>query len=203
MEAERSEYRRAEGALQSAEEGRGSLLQRDYWAVIHECGCGPQPLMEDVRSRFEEFAPPSIVRFSRRCPPGRPLEVGDELDVDITQAGMFAVRVTHVDENSITLATMRGHPEAGRITFGAYRNAYGDVIFHIRSIARSGSARAYAGFLVAGDPMQTYTWTDFVDCVAHTFGAGVLGTIHAELKHVEASQVDLSMDRPTYRARGT
>lgn len=188
--------------MQSADEGRGSLLQRDYWAVIHGCGCGPQPLMEDVRNRFEEFSPPSIARFRRRCPPGRPLEVGDELDVDITQAGQFGVRVTHADENSLTLATMRGHPEAGRITFGAYRNDHGDVIFHIRSIARSRSVRIYAEFLIAGDPMQTYTWTDFVDCVAHTFGDGVQGKIHAELKHVEASEVALSVDRPTYLAQG-
>lgn len=191
-----------EDGLQHHSEGTGALLQRDYWAVIRGCEIGPRALVEGVRHRFEEFAPPSIARFKRSCPPGRALEVGDELEVDIRQAGRFAVRVTHVDSNSLTLATMQGHPEAGRITFGAYRNSHEDVIFHIRSIARSSSPKMYAGFLIAGDPMQTYTWTDFVDCVAHTFGDGIVGRIQAEMKHAAAAGEDEAMDRPTYLAEG-
>ena len=57
---------------------------------------------------------------------------------------------------------LTGHPEAGRITFGAYRTVDGDVVFHIRSRACSSSLFNYLGFLVGGDPMQTATWTDFV-----------------------------------------
>ena len=55
----------------------------------------------------------------------------------------FKTRVRVVDTNSLslTLATDDGHPEAGRITFGVYPNDEGDIVFHIRSRARSGSKR--------------------------------------------------------------
>lgn len=193
---------RAGEDLQRPDTGSGSLLQRDYWAVIRGCEVSPRVLMKHLRRRFQVFAPPDLVEFRRRVPAERPLERGDELAVNIKHAGSFAVRVTHADANSITLGTLRGHPEAGRITFGAYRNGRSDVIFHIRSIARSSSRRNYAGFLLAGDPMQTYTWTDFVDCVAHTFGEGVVGSIRADVKRVRAEDEDGDMERPTFLARG-
>lgn len=194
---------RDESELQTPAEGVGKMIQRDYWAVIRACEPGPQALMKQVRSRFEDFAPPSLVTFRRDASDHRTLAVGDELEVDIKQAGTFRVRVTHTDPNSLTLGTLRGHPEAGRITFGAYRNSHDDVIFHIRSLARSGSKRHYAGFLLAGDPMQTFTWTDFVDCVALTFGKGTVGVIHADVETVKMEEVEVAMDQPTYRAQGT
>jgi hypothetical protein len=63
---------------------------------------------------------------------GKPgtLEVGDELDIHIRLAGDARVRVVHTCPCSITLATLEGHPEAWRITFGAYRDANGHVVFH-------------------------------------------------------------------------
>src|SRR5690606_38498317 len=121
----------------------------------------PSEIVRLVRRRFEDFPPPSLCVFVRSGGNGALLDRGDELEVNIRMAGTFAVRVTHVDMQSLTLGTLQGHPEAGRITFGAYRNRRGDVIFHIRSIARSSSWRTFAEFLMAGDPMQTYTWTDF------------------------------------------
>jgi uncharacterized protein (UPF0548 family) len=65
------------------------------------------------------------------------------------------VRVLHADAQSLTLGTLEGRPEAGRITFGADRNPAGDVIFHIRSRARSVSMSKRVGFLAIGDVMQT------------------------------------------------
>ena len=196
------EARDPDDELQRPQSGAGALVRRDYWTVIQSCAVTPHGLIRAVRKRFTEFAPPSIVVFGRVTEESDMLDVGDELSVDIKQAGTFRVRVTHADANSLTLATLRGHPEAGRITFGAYRNDHDDVIFHIRSLARSGSTRHYAGFLLAGDPMQTYTWTDFVDCVAHTFGDGAVGTIHAEVEVLSLEEDDGTMDQPTYIAQG-
>ena len=96
-----------------------------------------------------------------------------------------------------------GHPEAGRITFGSYRNDAGDVIFHIRSRARSSSIFTYVGFLVGGDPMQTESWTVFVNNVAVACGTGVEGEVHAETRVVpkeEWEPADESMDAPTFVA---
>jgi hypothetical protein len=184
--------------------GAGPLLERDYWAVLDAPRTGPSGLADIVARHFEDFPPPSLVAFRRvdAVADDAMLAVGDELDVDIRGAGTFGVRVVHRDANSITLATLKGHPEAGRITFGAYRNDRGDVVFHIRSRARAGSRGHLAGFLVAGDPMQTNTWSDFINRLAASVGDGVVGTIRAEKRRVAEEPGDRSVDVPTFIAEG-
>lgn len=192
----------AEGLL-PAHRGYGTLLQRDYWAVIADCTLGPREVISLVVNRFWDFPPEELVTFLRADRTTTPLEVGDELEVRIRWAGVFRVRVLHRDPNSITLGTLLGHPEAGRITFGAYRNDYGDVIFHIRSRARSGSRKMYMGFLSIGEPMQTNTWTDFINRLAVTVGAGVIGPIYAETRVIPEEPLDPeSLRSPTFVARG-
>lgn len=193
------------GELQLPEAGAGPLLQRDYWAVIRNCRVPPEELMRWVAVRFAEFAPTELCVFEHRHKhrEGQPLEVGDELTVKIQGAGTFAVRVIHQEAQSFTLGTLHGHPEAGRITFGAYRNERGDVIFHIRSRARSGSTFHYLGFVTAGDAMQTNTWTEFVLRAALTAGAGVLGVIHADTTELEDEPPGGdTVHGPTFVARG-
>lgn len=185
--------------------GKGALLQRDYWAVIARCRESPSRIIEALASNFPEFAPPELVSFRRAEPTDRPLASGDELEVEIRWAGPCRVRVVHRDAQSITLATLTGHPEAGRITFGAYRNHCADVIFHIRSRARSGSRAHYVGFLTAGEAMQTNAWTDFVQSVAYTFGQGVIGFVHADTRRMrvrEEPETDETLCSPTFRAEG-
>lgn len=187
------------------EQGKGPLLQRDYWAVIKGCQHPPSTVMDWVSRRFAEFAPAELCVFSRadEAREGEPLEPGDELKVKIQGAGTFSVRVIHKDARSLTLATLPGHPEAGRITFGAYRNEHGDVIFHIRSRARSGSQLHYLGFVTAGEAMQTNTWTEFVLRAAVTAGEGVVGVIHADTTELEDEPDGADPEHdPTFAAKG-
>lgn len=190
--------------LQPAASGFGPLIQRDYWAVIDHCRFKPSEVLSLVAARFPELPPPDLVVFRRSGAPNTPLQLGDELDIKIRMAGACRVRVIHKDACSITFGTLEGHPEAGRITFGAYRNERGDVLFHIRSRVRSSSRATYLGFRAAGDPMQTQTWTDVVDSVAFTCGDGVIGFVYADTRHLgphALDEGDLMMDRPTYWAR--
>jgi hypothetical protein len=192
--------RLAEGLI-LASQGTGPLLQRDYWAIIENSPLSPAEVAERAAREFSTFAPPELVHFERVGGADGPLADGDEFDVRIRMAGHCRVRVLHRNHNSFTLGTLRGHPEAGRITFGAYRNAAGDVIFHIRSRARSSSRTRLAGFLTAGEPMQTTTWTDFIDRLAHTVGTGVLGSIHAQTREIEDEADDLeTICSPTFLA---
>ena len=203
MPEQAGRQREGEDGLQRADQGRGPLLERDYWGVIEAPRGGPEEVAALVARRFQAFAPSALVRFVRPAEAGdegTPLVVGDEIEVHITAAGDFGVRVVHRDDRSLTVATLPGHPEAGRITFGAYRNESGDVVFHIRSRARSSSRSKLLGFLFAGDPMQTNTWTDFINSVASTFGEGVRGAVHAEKREVEPEPGDETADCPTYRA---
>lgn len=188
--------------VQPATSGAGPLLERDYWAIIDHPHCKPSEVMDMVQARFCAFPPTDVVTFERTGDPAR-LDVGDEMDISIRLAGACRVRVVHRDACSLTLATLQGHPEAGRITFGAYRNDAGDVLFQIRSRARSSSLVTYIGFLLGGDPMQTSTWTVFIDNVAKACGQGVRGEVHATTRTVpddEWLDGDHTMDGPTFIA---
>jgi hypothetical protein len=183
-----------------AAHGVGPLYQRDYWAVVDDCTLAPSQVGALLAEHFWELSPPELARFERADGTARPLEVGDDMLVHIRFAGTFGVRVVHRDSNSITVGTLQGHPEAGRITFGAYRNDGGDVIFHIRSRARTSSGVRFAEFVTLGEAMQTNTWMDFVERVAATIGAGVRGSIHEETN--ERLEDDEDEARPTFVAQG-
>ncbi len=187
--------------LSVARGGFGPLLQRDYWAVVDRCRASPAQVVAYVERFFERLVSRDLVVFER-ARRSDTLEVGDRLDLRIPGAGKAAVRVVHRDAQSFTLATLRGHPESGRITFGAYRNRRGDVVFHVRSRARSASRSRYLGFLGPGEPMQTRAWIGLVNRVAVGTGRGVLGWIHAETRRMEDEPEEASSQAPTYLARG-
>lgn len=186
-----------------ASEGAGPLLQRDYWAAFADCPLTPRQVADVVAHQFCTFPPPAIVRFERDDD-GVPLAVGTDMRIDIRGAGRCSVRVTHRDANSITLLTLAGHPEAGRITFGCYRDDARRVVFHIRSRARASTTIRLAEYVAVGEAMQTSTWTDFINRLAATLGCTVDGEIHATSEEVEASAADSwpGLHEPTFLARG-
>jgi hypothetical protein len=189
--------------LQTPASGTGPLLQRDYWAILN-CRCRPSDVMREVKTHFTELHAEDIVTFTRANGRDAGLDVGDCLDIQIRMAGMARVQVVHQSLCSITLATLTGHPEAGRITFGAYRNTDGEVIFHIRSRARSSSIWTYCGFLVGGDPMQTESWTTFITNIAGTCGDGVSGIVNAETRTLTSDEWvdgDHTLAEPTFVAQ--
>lgn len=191
--------------LSPASAGKGPLLQRDYWAVFEDSPLRPRALIDAVAERFCEFPPEELVHFEPAAPgvASGCLLVGEDLAIRIRGAGECGVRVVHRDDNSFTLLTLEGHPEAGRITFGAYPNDEGDVVFHIRSRARASSSLRYVEFLALGDAMQTNTWADFINNVAATIGCEP-EEIHADTIEVEESEADTieKHDQPTFLARG-
>lgn len=185
-----------------AGDGVGPLLQRDYWAVIANCSICPDQFGDLLARRFAEFAPDELACFRRSSDDPQPLCAGEELTVEIRLAGSFGIRVLHSDANSLTLSTLAGHPESGRITFGAYRSDRGDVVFHIRSRARSSSRMHFAEYLTAGEGMQTATWASFINAVARAVGDGVLGDIRATTEACEDLPDD-DGEGPTFIARGS
>lgn len=182
--------------LSRASEGKGPLLERNYWAVLEGTRLRPSEIMAEVKAHFHSFAPSELAAFAER---EHPLRLGDDVQISIAGAGDCRVRVMQCDELSFTLATLIGHPEAGRITFGAYRNRDGDVVFHIRSRARSESLLRLFGFMVAGEAMQTNTWAAFINRVAAMAGSKVRG-VRAEMRRL-ADEEDGPADQPTYIAR--
>ena len=109
-----------------ATEGTGPLLERDYWAVVEGTGVTPGGAGRRPSASGSRGSPRTETACFRRdgeC--SGPLEVGDEMDIRIALLGDCRVRVVHVDDQGLTLRTLKGHPEAGRITFGADRDDEG------------------------------------------------------------------------------
>jgi hypothetical protein len=155
--------------------------------------------MRHVKSHFCQFPPPSLVKFTATDGVNKDAR----LDILIVPGQHCAVHVIDDRPQSLTLGTVEGHPEAGRITFGSYRNPAGAVIFHIRSRARSTTALKRLGFLALGEAMQTNTWTDFIKNVATSVGVGIDGAIHAETKQVDDEpEDDEPLRSPTFLAVG-
>jgi hypothetical protein len=192
----------AEAEVQYATEGSGPLLQRDYWGVIEGASCGPEGLARIVRATFERHAPPETALFHRAEGSEGPLCAGEELRVHITLLGPCRVRVVDHTPRSVTLRTLKGHPEAGRITFGSYRDEGGRLVFRIRSRTRAASRLKYAGFWLMGKQLQARCWISFIDSVARQCGGKIAGRIHVRTNPVEPQPGDgPGDDSPTFACR--
>jgi hypothetical protein len=184
-----------------ANEGTGPLLERDYTAVVEGTGVTPEALVKAVRERFERFAPTETACFRRSDREPGPLDVGDEMDIKIALLGDCRVRVVHVDEHGVTLRTLKGHPEAGRITFAGFRDEKGRPVFRIRSRTRASGVTSYLGYMLLGKQMQSRCWIRFIDRVVADSGGRIAGgRIQVRTRKVgeEAADCRGACDAPTF-----
>lgn len=179
--------------------GAGPLLERDYSAAIVGTRFSPEQMGALIREHFVEFAPPETASFRCEGDEKRPLEVGDEMNIRITLRGHCKVRVVHHDTRSMTLCTLEGHPEAGRISFGACRDADGRLMFRILSRTRASGMLNYLGYLFIGKQMQSRCWIRFIDRVASKCGGRVDGRIRVRTRKVAEEPGDRDeCDTPTF-----
>ena len=185
----------AEERIVTAAEGVGPLLQRDYRAVLHECVHTPQHVLRIIRAGFKYFSPPDLARFFPPADRARPVRAGDQMRIDVKYTGETAVRVVGVDQWTFTLRTLDGHPEAGRITFGAEPAGEHGVLVRIRSRARANGLLNYVGYELVGRDMQTRVWTSFLERLATVCGARLAGDVQVETREVQDA-VDDAVDTP-------
>jgi hypothetical protein len=185
----------------TATDGAGPLLQRDYWAIIEGSRLTPPQVMEKILSEFPSFSPEDLARFWYPEGVTPPLKIGDEMQVVIKGAGESAVRVTQLDDQSMTMRTLESHPESGRITFGAYWDRAGRLKFRIRSVARASDLVRLIGYQLFGKGLQSGVWTTFIERVAEACGGRIHGEVHVEEKSVEESLADRGdLETPTFAA---
>jgi hypothetical protein len=185
--------------IQYPSEGRGPLLQRDYVVVVAQSPCRPEQVVERIRADFPRFSPPELARFTR--PPGAtwPLRRGDTMHVHIRAVGDCGVQVTHLEPCSLTLRTLKGHPEAGRITFGACEEGSGHLVCRIRSRARQRNRRLLTGYLLGGIHGQTVVWVAFLERLAEECGGRVLGRVITSTDEVqELPEDEGARETPTF-----
>jgi hypothetical protein len=183
----------------TAARGSGPLLQRDYQAVIEGATCPPEEAIEKVRAQFPRFSPDNLAAFECREGFDWPLEVGHEMQIVIRGAGLCHVRIVHANKRSLTLRTLDGHPEAGRITFGAYHDETGRLIFRIRSRARSSNKLKYVGYVFMGREMQRQVWITFIERIAELCGGHIESEITVKTTRVKSTLADRGeIDTPTF-----
>jgi hypothetical protein len=171
--------------IQWPSEGAGPLLQRDYVIVLEGSRCAPEGVVAKIKADFPAFSPAELARFTR--PPGAtgPLDRGDTMRVHIRGTGDHRVKVTHRDSQSLTLRTLDGHPEAGRITFGAYLDEAGRLVCRIRSRARERDGLIFAGYITVGIFGQGRVWTTFLERLAACCGGRILGRVTTSTDEVD------------------
>lgn len=185
--------------IQLATEGKGPLLQRDYVVVLEGSACSPEEAVEKLRSDFPLFSPAELARFTRPVGDGGPLAIGDTMHVRIRGEGECGVKVTHLEPHSFTLRTLQGHPEAGRITFGAYHDEAGRLVCRIRSRARERNRLLLDGYLMGGIYAQTRVWVTFLERLTAACGGRVLGRVLTSTDEVEELPEDRGKgEAPTF-----
>jgi hypothetical protein len=174
-QAEKSREERR--AAQPSDQGVGALLQRDYVAVVEGSRCTPEEAVLKIRGDFPEFAPSMLAEFSRPDGKEGPLGLGDTMHIYIRGAGHCAVVASDIEPRSVTLLTLQGHIEAGRISFGASTDEAGRLVCRIRSRSRIGDYPRFVGYHLLGKHAQTRIWTTFLERLAQACGGHLIGRV--------------------------
>jgi len=187
--------------VQVATDGTGPLWQRDYFASIEGTDYAPEDALKLLLREFPRFSPDAAAKFTRRGDPEQPLQLGEEMDIDLQGYGPCAVRVVRIEPRSLTLRTIAGHLEAGRITFGAYRDEESRLVFHICSRSRINGPIRYLGYRLIGMPVQERIWVTFVERVAQAVGGQVVDKVHVETHKTRETASDRgNAQSPTFVA---
>ena len=172
-------------AEQPAATGSGPWLERRYYLDVVRPRLTPVQLMARVQADLPHFSPELLADFKKeKGPENEPLRVGDEFSIRILGPWNGSVRVTSADATSFEFITLEGHPEAGRIQFGAHwLDGRPDALrFEIRSRARSRDGLvAFAYDTIGGGLlMQEATWVEFCRRAAAACGGQALADVVVE-----------------------
>ncbi|ANY08548.1 DUF1990 family protein [Pseudonocardia sp. HH130630-07] len=145
--------------VQGPEDGHGTLLHRRYSVRIRGTSIGPEELIARLAADPDRWSPEFAVFRRLRGEPGR-MRLGDEFLIRMPGPWDGPVRVCAADPASFTFVTLRGHLEAGRITFGA-RSDGDRLVFAIESWARPGDRLSHLLYnrLRVAKEVQLNMWT--------------------------------------------
>jgi hypothetical protein len=152
---------------QTPDEGVGKLKRRRFTIEIQHPRYDAAELLARFRDRFAELVP-----FEAAAEPGAPerIEDGATLTLELPLRGHVQVRVERIDERSITLATVAGHPLAGAVRF-EFEDRDGDAVrFTIDVIERPASRLDQISMALVGQLAQRRTWIKTAENVAREAG---------------------------------
>lgn len=170
---------------QPAHKGTGPLFHRRYEVAVRDAELGPEELMARVKSDLAGFSPKALADFEKAKGHRWKMSLGDEYDIRILGPWNGSVRVTEVNPADFTFATLKGHPEAGRIRFSADGDE-SSLRFRIESWARSRDGLVqltYSGLKI-GLLVQGNAWITFCKRVAQESGGRRAGRVRVTTETV-------------------
>ena len=177
--------------LQRRDDGVGPILQRTYQVAIGGPELAAVELIDGLRVDPNHYNSSLVAGFVHSDAPARNLETGDELVVELPGPWNGPVVVQYVDDESLLLATLDGHMEAGHIRFDTIpldnsRNGY---TFRIRSWARAGDAGFASVHVVVpiAKELQTAMWTAMCRRAVTISGGHQLGDIEVSTEELNGS----------------
>jgi uncharacterized protein YbjT (DUF2867 family) len=159
---------------QTPDEGVGSLQRRRFHIDI----AGSRLAAGEMLARFaDQFA--DIMPFEAAAEPGAPTRLAENatLTLELPARGHVQVRVEAVDANSITLATIAGHPLAGVVRFRFQDRDDGVLRFIIDIAERPASRLDQISMAIIGTAAQTRTWKQTAENVAGASGGQAAGDV--------------------------
>jgi hypothetical protein len=169
--------------VQRARDGVGPLYHRRYSIGFTDTDLGPHQLMQRIRSDINAAVPTDMAAFVDEGDRPDPARLGEEYVVVLPGPWNGPVRVVEADDRSFTLMTLRGHMEAGQITFRTGTHPeHGWVTFEIESWARSATRTFHLMYdvLPIGREMQLHMWASFCEAVAALAGGVVMTSVEVE-----------------------
>lgn len=158
------EGRRAMGPLQ----GFGQLWQKTFRVPLAGATVTPAEVVAEWKAELPRFKPaenrfypspggivPGEVVLINAWTPGGPIATG--------------VVVLYADDESFTLMTPQGHPEAGWVTMSAYTED-GVTVAQVQGLARASDPIYELAFRVMGSKLQDDIWVHVLTALAGHFG---------------------------------
>ncbi len=175
--------------LQPEDDGYGPHFIRRYVVAVAKPEHGAAAVMAKLKEDINAFSPQQNACFTKSRGHARQLQVGDEFAIEICGPNDGTVVVTAVTESSFTFHTLKGHPEAGEITFSVHDE--GETLrFAIESHARSKNMLTHLMYhtLGVGKMKQGETWTHFCNAVA-CFAGGERGEVQVTTYRCDDDQM--------------
>jgi uncharacterized protein YbjT (DUF2867 family) len=162
-----------EAPEQTPDEGVGKLQRRRFQIDFTGSRFNARALMQEFRDHFS-----GIVPFEAAAEPGSPTSIEDHatLTLELPARGHVQVRAEQLEETTLTLATLEGHPLAGIVRFSFIDLAPGSIRFTIDVVERPASRLDQLSMALVGSAAQKRTWQDTAENVcAHAGGSSEEG----------------------------
>ncbi|MGC8603655.1 MAG: hypothetical protein ACP5VS_08215, partial [Desulfomonilaceae bacterium] len=148
--------------------GFGQLWEKTYRLHIDDPSICPEQILDDLKKNFPSFQPP----FNHFYPSSGGIKPGEIVLIDsITPGGPVStgVMILYADELSFTFCTPQGHPEAGWVTFSAFKSD-GKTTVQIYGLTRSNDPIFETAFRLVGSKIQIKIWTHVLTSLAAYLG---------------------------------